>query len=86
MLWTTPIKFNKEDGNINISIESHEGMTEILIKDTGIGIPRSLIGSLFKPFSRIKSAEDFTYEGMGFSLYLAKIIVMDYWRRYSYRI
>ncbi len=69
------IKFNKEGGAISISNQHRNGLLTIVVEDTGIGIPEQEMARLFKPFSRTGSALDFTYEGMGFSLYLAKIIM-----------
>ena len=49
----------------------------VSVSDHGIGIPEEKMSQLFKPFSRGTSAMEFNYEGLGFSLFLDKII-MDY--------
>ncbi len=71
------IKFNQEGGTIEISIEPDSKMLLIKITDNGIGISSEKLSQLFKPFSRTTSAVEFNYEGLGFSLFLDKII-MDY--------
>lgn len=71
------IKFSDEGGEISIAASKASGKLEISVIDNGIGIPAEKLPSLFKPFSRAGSALQFDYEGLGFSLFLDKII-MDY--------
>lgn len=71
------IKFNPEGGTITIGAEPQSKTLKIAVKDTGIGIPSDKLDQLFKPFSRATSSVEFNYEGLGFSLFLDKII-MDY--------
>jgi signal transduction histidine kinase len=51
-----------------------EGVT-VTISDSGKGIPSEKLPILFQPFSKAEGAEVFTHEGMGFSLYLDKLIM-----------
>lgn len=71
------IKFNQDGGSIEISAEPGAKMLSIKVTDNGVGVKTDKIGQLFKPFSRASSAVEFNYEGLGFSLFLDKII-MDY--------
>jgi len=71
------IKFNQEGGTIEINIDSSAKMLIVKVADNGIGISSEKLDQLFKPFSRTTSAVEFNYEGLGFSLFLDKII-MDY--------
>lgn len=71
------IKFNQEGGSIEISAAPEDKVLSIKVSDNGIGIDNDKLGQLFKPFSRASSAVEFNYEGLGFSLFLDKII-MDY--------
>lgn len=71
------IKFSNEGGEISLAASKASGRLEISVIDNGIGIPAEKLPSLFKPFSRASSALQFDYEGLGFSLFLDKII-MDY--------
>jgi len=71
------IKFTKEGGEITIGASKKSGKVDISITDNGIGIPAEKLPTLFKPFSRAGSALQFDYEGLGFSLFLDRII-MDY--------
>ena len=71
------IKFSHEGGTIVISSSPHEKYLSIQVADHGIGIPEEKLSTLFKPFTRGTSTMEFNYEGLGFSLFLDKII-MDY--------
>lgn len=71
------IKFNSESGTVVIKANPAHHTLRITVSDTGIGIPKDKLPQLFKPFSRAGSAIEFNYEGLGFSLFLDKIIT-DY--------
>ncbi len=71
------IKFNKDGGTIDITADPSHQSLRVSVTDTGIGIPEDKVSQLFKPFSRADSAIEFNYEGLGFSLFLDKIIT-DY--------
>lgn len=71
------IKFTPEGGEITISANKQSGKVGVSVSDNGIGIPADKLPTLFKPFSRAGSALTFDYEGLGFSLFLDRII-MDY--------
>jgi signal transduction histidine kinase len=71
------IKFTDVGGTISIEAKPSKQQISVNIVDTGVGIPSEKQSQLFKPFSRTESAVDFNYEGLGFSLFLDKII-MDY--------
>lgn len=71
------IKFNNESGSVIIKASPSHKTIRVSIADNGIGIPADKLPQLFKPFSRAGSAIEFNYEGLGFSLFLDKIIT-DY--------
>lgn len=71
------VKFSKDGGQIKITASKDSGRVAVSIADNGIGIPADKLPTLFKPFSRAGSALQFDYEGLGFSLFLDRII-MEY--------
>lgn len=71
------IKFNKDSGTIEITANPGQHSLRVSVTDEGIGIPEDKVPQLFKPFTRADSAIEFNYEGLGFSLFLDKIIT-DY--------
>lgn len=71
------IKFNNENGTVTILADSENHLLRVSIADNGMGIPEDKKADIFKPFNRVDSAIEFNYEGLGFSLFLDKIIT-DY--------
>ncbi len=69
------VKFTGKGGTVTLSSNLSEGNIDIHIDDTGIGVDPSKLPQLFQPFSRAESAAQFDYEGLGFSLFLDKIIM-----------
>lgn len=68
------VKLNKEktfNGLIKIKIYRKKKSTVIKVLDNGGAIPKSIIKQVFEPFFTTKSG------GMGFGLYMAKVIVED---------
>lgn len=64
------VKFTSE-GLINIIVTRNKWMAEIAVQDSGIGIKRSDMDLLFKPFSRIAQGS-IAGEGNGLGLYISK--------------
>lgn len=67
------VKYTKENGVINISIQSYEIFARIDIEDNGIGISEEELPKIFSRFYRGKNVGD--AEGIGIGLYLAREIV-----------
>lgn len=67
-------KFTPEGGSIWVNILDKEDFVEIVVKDTGIGIPKDKIGQVFQKFMRFKDYAK-EIEGSGIGLYLVKTIV-----------
>lgn len=55
-------------------LEQENGNTfiEIIIADTGIGIPKAKLNTIFEPFTRLNPAYEGTYQGAGLGLYIVK--------------
>lgn len=69
------VAYSHEGGKVSVSGDADKGVSKISVLDSGIGIERDKLGMLFQPFSKVEGAETFTHEGMGFSLYLDKLIM-----------
>jgi len=65
------IKYNKRGGSINIKIEKELFGIYLSISDTGIGINKKSLSSIFKVFHQI----DETKKGVGIGLALAKSVI-----------
>ncbi|MFV0536434.1 MAG: ATP-binding protein [Dysgonomonas sp.] len=67
------IKYTLE-GSIQFDVKYSESRLYFNIKDTGVGIPKDQIDSIFKPFSRIDQNSHLS-EGSGFGMYVVKGLV-----------
>ncbi len=70
-LLTNAINYTPEGGKITIELrESHDEMNnpfvDLDVRDTGIGIPKHLLGDIFKPFFRVSDYN--TGTGLGLSI------------------
>ncbi|GAA0858291.1 MULTISPECIES: sensor histidine kinase [Clostridium] len=68
------IKFNKENGKIDVLITSKDGMIEIKVNDTGIGISKDNLNNVFNRFKFINNRMTKISEGCGIGLYIAKAL------------
>lgn len=69
------IKFNRENGNIDVYISFDDRYANISIKDTGIGIQKDKIDLLFHRFKKINNRLTKVNEGSGIGVYIAKELV-----------
>ncbi|MFZ6871659.1 response regulator [Undibacterium sp. Di27W] len=84
-LLSNAVKFTPEGGRVHLSarrIEGHqiaggrfEHYLEIMISDSGIGIPQDAQGLLFQPFSQIDNSLSRKYQGTGLGLAMVKRMV-----------
>ncbi len=64
-----------EKGRITISALEHKNNVEIIIADTGIGIPQQEIEKIGKRFYRSQNALNTDKKGTGLGVYIAKTII-----------
>ncbi|MFZ2153942.1 MAG: HAMP domain-containing sensor histidine kinase [Candidatus Moraniibacteriota bacterium] len=69
------IKYNKENGRVDIRVAKDNNKALISIKDTGIGIPKNEQLRVFNKFYRSKEAAIKETGGTGLGLYIAKNII-----------
>ncbi|MBQ6815366.1 MAG: ATP-binding protein [Lachnospiraceae bacterium] len=70
------IKYNVENGKVDISIIEHNKQMEIVVEDTGIGISDEDKGSVFERFYRVDKSRSKEVGGTGLGLSIVKHIVM----------
>ena len=70
-LISNAIKYNRENGSVNIKTTVKDGCVRISVTDTGIGIAESDQENLFQPFNRL-GAENSNIEGAGIGLALSR--------------
>lgn len=69
------IKFNRENGFIRIYSREIDGKIEIIIEDSGIGIPAKDIPRIFERFYRVDKARSRELGGTGLGLSIVKHII-----------
>jgi signal transduction histidine kinase len=69
------IAYSTDNSVVQVNSEPLDNGVSITVSDTGKGIPQEKISLLFQPFFKAEGAETFTHEGMGFSLYLDRLIM-----------
>lgn len=74
-LISNAVKYNKEGGEVSISIKEKGRGISIRVQDTGIGMSAEELESLFGEFVRIKNAKTRNITGSGLGLSIIKKII-----------
>jgi signal transduction histidine kinase/CheY-like chemotaxis protein len=75
-LLSNAVKYNRSGGKVSIDVAARgASWVRISISDTGLGIPESLRGNLFRPFQRLVP-ESSAIEGTGVGLALTRNLVI----------
>jgi signal transduction histidine kinase len=69
------VAYSSQSGSIELAVDVSSVPHAITITDHGTGITADKQAALFQPFFKAEGAEEFNREGMGFSLYLDKLIM-----------
>ena len=71
-LLSNAVKFTPAGGHIAISFETHEREVDIIISDTGSGIPPDKQEAIFEPFVQVHRAYTSTHGGTGLGLAISR--------------
>lgn len=74
-LLSNAIKYNKDIGNIDVSIKCNDDYIDIKVKDTGIGIPNDKLEDIFEKFKQVDNRLTKVSEGSGIGLSIVKSLV-----------
>lgn len=62
-------------GEISVTLRARDGRTELVVRDTGVGIPEQELPRVFERFHRIEATRGRTQEGTGIGLALVQELV-----------
>ena len=75
-LLTNAIKFTPKGGKIDLlAHQTESGAVQLIVRDTGYGIPQDKLGSIQEPFEQVSDIYTRGHEGSGLGLYLVKSFV-----------
>ncbi len=77
-LISNAVKYNKENGKVDIDIRPNEQTVSITVKDNGIGMSDEEASRLFQEFVRIRNENTKNIQGSGLGLTIVKKIVNLY--------
>jgi signal transduction histidine kinase len=65
-------KFTPEGGIVGVGVRAHEGTYELVVADTGPGIPKERMDRIFDPFFQIDGSPTRAHGGTGVGLAIAR--------------
>ena len=69
------IRYNNPGGSVNVQTYSREGHTNLVVKDTGIGISKEHQERIFERFYRVDKSRSKSTGGTGLGLAIVKHII-----------
>jgi signal transduction histidine kinase/ActR/RegA family two-component response regulator len=78
VLWnllSNAIKFTPDHGVVQIRLREVDDVVEIVIEDTGQGIPNELLQVVFEPFRQVDSSTTRAHAGLGLGLSIVRYLV-----------
>ncbi len=69
------IKFTPAGGSVTVTAKLQDELVTILVRDTGIGIPKNRLPELFQAFHQLDGSTTRRYGGTGLGLALVKVIL-----------
>lgn len=82
-LVSNAVKYTPKSGRIQVELSKTDQEAQIVVEDSGIGIPEDAIGHMFEEFYRAPNAKEMEQEGTGLGLTIVKDLVTKYGGRIS---
>lgn len=77
-LVSNAVKYNRDNGKVDITIDDHQNHIEIKVTDTGIGMSEDDLTKIFEDFVRIKNSKTKEITGSGLGLSITRKMVEQY--------
>jgi signal transduction histidine kinase len=77
-LISNAIKYNRDGGSVDFTLETQEDCMQIRVVDTGIGMNNDELGKIFDDFVRIKNDKTKNISGSGLGLSIVKKLIENY--------
>jgi signal transduction histidine kinase len=74
-LLSNAVKFTPEGGRVQVSVETGDAWSEVVVRDTGQGIPSEFLPYVFNPFSQADSSTTRRHGGLGLGLAVVSHLV-----------
>ncbi len=74
-LMTNGVKFTPEGGALRVAVTQSPEMVEVIVADTGPGIPREFLPSVFEPFRQADGSTTREHGGLGLGLAIVRHLV-----------
>lgn len=75
-LCSNAIRYNKENGKVNVIIKDRLNTAQLIVRDTGIGIPKEHQERIFERFYRVDKSRSKSTGGTGLGLAIVKHILI----------
>lgn len=72
------VKYNISGGQVVVSLKIKDNFVEVVVRDTGVGIPEEDMPQIFTKFFRAKNIIKSSVAGSGLGLYLVKNIITEH--------
>ncbi len=77
-LVSNAVKYNRDNGKVDVTLKAEDGMLTIQVTDTGIGMSEEECSRLFNDFVRIKNSKTRDILGSGLGLSIVKKLALAY--------
>jgi CheY-like chemotaxis protein len=74
-LVTNAVKFTPRGGSVIVKLLANVDTVSIIVRDTGMGIPRSFVSHVFEPFRQQDSSTTRAHGGIGLGLAIVRSLV-----------
>lgn len=72
------VKYNRQHGEVTVTLDADHEYFQLTVSDTGIGIPKEEQGRIFERFYRVDKSRSRAIGGTGLGLSIAKSVVLSH--------